>query len=487
MVRILGAVRVQSFRIERYFFSAVRGLFAGLLVAVAVFVGGSSQAFASGRVNQTTSFFPLRITQLPRLSRLSPIADQASTGYALLSSAKVGVSLQTIKMNPWMGDAKVSKLVSPVCGPAAEFNTLGCWDLVSGETLADIPVPGQLTSVPQFHEGSWYVGTSRGFFIRIEANGGFLTPIFGIDSQLFHGPDARSVMKMLATSSAAYNERGDSALQNFKARFRGTWQWFATANAEFIGTPQFGFGQVFVLTANQSLNAYDLLTGKLNWSVRIAPDVQLRLATTSLTLHEKGILVGTSDGYLLLIDPKNGQLQWRQPISLSATDRFPAVAASALTLSDGIVVANSESATQKLNWETRAAEWTYSIGTVVQPKFDEGALFIAGTDGAIHKVDARTGQMRWRKPLPITGPLVALTLFKKQDVVLAATANGSLFAMRMSNGDSEGTGEPSNFGPIVGDFFQGRPDLDEVCLSYRTPGFACWNWTSSNKMSPNGK
>lgn len=479
-------MRVQlSIQFFRRFLQSGIAVWASALFSLSCFF--STMAFASGAVSQTTALFPLRQSQLPKIARLSPIAEQASTGFALLSPSKVGISLQTVRQNPWFFDSKVTKMVAPVCGPAADLNTLGCWDLATGELLADIPVPGQLTTVPQFHDGSWYVGTSRGFFIRIEGNGSFLTPSFGIDSQLFHGPDARAVMKSLASTTTSMVERSDSALQNFKARFRGSWQWYATANAEFVGTPQFGFGHVFVLTANQSLNAYDLITGKMSWSVRIAPEAQLRLATTSLVLHEKGILVGTSDGYVLLIDPKNGQLQWRQPISLAAGDRFQAVAANPLALSDGVVASNAESATQKMLWDSRAVEWTYPVGSVTQPEFDEGAIFIAGSDGAVHKLDARSGQLRWRQSLPTTSPFVALTLLKKQDVLVAATANGSLFALRMSNGDNEGAGQASNFGPIVGDFFSGRLDLNEVCLSYRTPGFACWTWTVSGKMDRDAK
>lgn len=485
MVGILGAMRVSKPIIRRGTSSFIGYL--ASMISISCALTAVMPALAGGLIIQSTAVFPVKPTQLPRLARLSPLAERASVGFALLPPAKGGAALQAVRHRAWSGDSEISQTIQPVCGQAADFNTLGCWDLVSGEVLADIPIPGQLTTVPQYHDGSWYVGTSRGFFIRLEANGSFLTPSFGIDSQLFHGPDARSVMKSLANAAASSSERNDPLLQNFRARFRGSWQWFATANAEFVGIPQFGFGQVYVLTANQSLNAYDLLTGKMNWSVRVAPDAQLRLATTSMVLHEKGILLGTSDGYLLLVDPKNGQLQWRQPISLSPSDRFSTVAGSALALGDGVVVSNAESSTQKLNWETRAVEWTYAAGSVVQPKFDEGAVFVAGSDGAIHKLDARTGQLRWRQLLPTTSPLLALTLLKKQDVLLAASSDGSLFALRMSNGDREGTGAPSSYGPVVGDFFNGRGELAEVCLSYRTPGFACWSWSPSLKMSRNEK
>ncbi len=444
-------------------------------------------AHADGKITQNTSVFPVRPSALPRLARLSPLAERATAGVALLPVAKGGAALQAIRHRVWSTDVEVSKTVLPVCGQAAEFNTLGCWDLASGEVLADIPVPGQLTTVPQYHDGSWYVGTSRGFFIRLEANGPFLTPSFGIDSQLFQGPDARAVMKSLAASSMLPREKLDPLLQNFKGGFRASWQWYATANAEFVGTPQFGFGQVFVLTANQSLNAYDLLSGKLNWSVRIAPEAQLRLSTTSLLLHEKGVLVGTSDGYLLLIEPKNGQLLWRQPVTPNPSDRFPSVVALALPMADGVVVANAESATQKMNWNSRAVDWNYGVGSVVQPKFDEGAIYIAGSDGAVHKLDAATGQLRWRQPLPVSTPLAAITLLKKQDRLLVASSDGALFALRTSDGGRAGSGAPSNYGPIVGDFFNGRVELNEVCLSYQTTGFACWNWSETTRTGQNAQ
>ncbi|NBO37060.1 hypothetical protein EBU99_00580 [bacterium] len=458
------------------------------LATFAIVLATVPAAAYSGQIQQTTATFPVSKNQLPRQARLSPLAEQAPAGFALLPAVKGGAALQTIRHRIWSNDTEAASVVLPVCGQAADLSTLGCYNLVSGESLADIPIPGQVTTVPQFHDGSWYVGTSRGFFVRIDANGPFLTPSFGIDSQLLHGPDARVVMKSLASSaSLGPIDRPDTSIQSMRFRFRGAWQWYATANAEFIGTPQFGFGQVFVLTANQSLNAYDLITGKLNWGVRLAPDAQLRLASTSLVLHEKGVIAGTSDGYLMVLDPKNGQPQIRLPLASASSDRFPAIAAPALAMADGVVVSNAESLTQKINWESKAVEWSFGVGSVAQPKYDEGAVFIAGSDGAIHKVDSRTGQLRWSRSLPTNNPLIALTLLKKQDMAIAASSNGSLFAVRLSSGEWEGSSDTSSFGAVVGDFFAGRTDLNEVCLSYRTPGFACWTWLPTSRFSYNAK
>lgn len=431
----------------------------------------------SGRLVETTSVFPIKQSELPRYKRLSPLSEQASAGFSLLAASKAGASLQKIRRQPGGYSNDLSESVLPICGQAAEFNTFGCWNLASGELIADIPLPGQVTTVPQYFDGSWFVGTSRGFFIRLEANGPYLTPSFGIDSQLFHGPDARPTMKALARRAASTSAEE----QGFAARFQGSWQWYATANAEFIGTPQFGSNQVFVMTANQSLNSYDLGNGKLNWSVRIAPEAQLRLSTTSLLLSEKGLLVGTSDGYLLLVDSNSGQIKWRHSLATSSGDRFATVAASPLLIGNSVIVSNAESVTQRVNLDSRAVEWSLPVGSVVQAKYDEGFVFVAGSDGAVHKIDVRTGERAWRSRKLSAEILTALHLQKLDNVALVSDSLGQVSVLQMTGSESArvvGLGSPSSFGPTVGDFFVGRSDQREVCLSYRTPGMKCWSWHS---------
>lgn len=431
---------------------------------------------STGVIRQTTALFPPSRAQLPRFARPSPLAEQASAGFSLLSPLDGEDSLQPPRRRFSGMDSQQDKNIDaiyPTCGPAPDANSLACYNLATGEQLADVPLPGQLTTTPQRHGKDWYVGTSRGFFIRYDSNGVWRTPSFGLHSQLFFGPDSRFFMKQLASGAS-----GAVSSSSPRTDVRLGWIWHASANAEFIGTPQFGGGRVYVQTANQSLNAYELDSGKLAWGVRLAPDAQLRLLSTSLVLHERGLLVGTSDGTLVLLDPKNGQALWKQTINGGVVDRFQAIAAPVLALSEGIIVSNAESVTQRINWETRSSDWSYGAGSVVQPKYDEGVVYIAGSDGKLHKLDVRTGQPRWAAPLPSTSPLVAMTLIKKDNIVMAATANGSIFAVRMSDGKIVGRSNSSSYGPIVGDFFTGRADQSEVCLSYRTPGYACWTWTA---------
>lgn len=449
-------------------------------------LGSFSQLLHAGLIQETTAFFPISPSKLPRIERNSTLADQASAGFAALPAEKGGAVQAFVRRFKKAG-SEFDAPVLPVCGQAPDANSMGCYNLGTGELLADIPTPGQLTTTPQFFESSWYVGTSRGFFIRYDSNGVLNTPNFGIASLFFHGPDSKLVMKALASSASGPASGADSSQQSLKTGFRGAWNWYATANAEFIGTPQFGGGSVFVLTANQSLNSYDIQSGRLNWGVRLAPEVQLRLTSSSLLLHERGLIVGSSDGNLMLLDPKNGQTLWRHTVSGGTTDRFSAISAPALALSDGIIVSNAESSTQRLNWETRSVEWSYPVGSVVQPKYDEGSVFVAGADGSLHKLDLRSGRLLWRTQLPATSPLIAMTLLKKKETVLVATANGQLFAVGMTLGSLDGTGPASTFGSVTGDFFAGRSDQNEVCLSYRTPGYACWTWNPEARTFPDEK
>jgi outer membrane protein assembly factor BamB len=481
---VLGALSVGHVFIEFDLFPKRCVTFA---LSVLLSVGGAFPVLAAsgaGKLAESASIVPVKQSALPRLRRMSPLAEQASTGFSVLAASKGGASLQKIRKQPSGSLEDFSENIVPVCGQAAEFNTFGCWNLSGGEVLADIPIPGQLTTLPQYYDGSWFVGTSRGFFIRLEANGPYLTPSFGIDSALFHGPDARSTMKALSRRNVSITGTED---QSFVARFQGSWQWFATANAEFVGAPQFGNKQVYILTANQSLNSYDLESGKLNWSVRIAPEAQLRLATDSLLLTEKGLLVGTSDGQLILVDANSGQVKWRHSTATGSADRFAAIAAPPLLVGNSVIISNAESVTQRLNLDSKVIEWSFPVGSVAQSRYDEGFVFIAGSDGSVHKLDVRTGERAWRTGKLSNNVLVSVYLQKMNNVAFVSDSVGHISVLQMSGsraGRLVGETNPSSFGPVVGEFFAGRSELNEICLSYKTPGLNCWSWMpDSSKQS----
>jgi outer membrane protein assembly factor BamB len=93
-----------------------------------------------------------------------------------------------------------------------------------------------------------------------------------------------------------------------------------------------------------------------------------------------------------------------------------------MPLKDGQLVA--------VNLDRGTIRWRRDVVTPFTPPTGEGLVFIA-TDAAIEALEARTGEVRWRAPLPGGA---ALALQYDTGWLLASTPGGDLAAMRASDG-----------------------------------------------------
>ncbi|WNG17454.1 PQQ-binding-like beta-propeller repeat protein [Cystobacter fuscus] len=78
--------------------------------------------------------------------------------------------------------------------------------------------------------------------------------------------------------------------------------------------------------------------------------------------------------------------------------------------------------------------WSYRVGTLFYAgaTVDDGTVYVPGTDGGLHALDARTGQLKWRyaaEEALATAPVIA------GDLVLVASQSDTLFAVKRATGE----------------------------------------------------
>lgn len=392
-----------------------------------------------------------------------------------------------INLNP----TKIEFLPRPICGGSPEQNTMNCFDLnKSGQYLASYPVPGSLSTTPVFADNSWLIGTAKGFLLRVEANKeNKYLPTLGNTNTALWGTYARKYMASFRPKPI-YLEQAKQAtpVPNTETNKEVTAlspgiKWIFPASSEFVGTPVIHNGFVYIFSANQYLQALDWNTGKLAWALRLAPDVNLRLASNAFVVTSSEVIVGTDLGTLLILNPKNGNIVWswqipgatpsqREQTQLpSGPDRFTSIVAPPLLNDRNLIVSNAESMTQNISLDTKSALWSYPIGSVAQPKKYKESIIIGSSTGNIISLNDQSGNLLWStKITDDLSPIMSLFI-TKSEVILAVTSRGQIFMLNPVNGKILAQNLP--IGEVNGDFFAGYDKVD-ACISFSQNGFRCF-------------
>jgi|GEM_PF-651605 len=457
--------------------------------ASSAFVFALTSAFSCTFASPTFAQQGARITEVfgvsPRQTTVRPFQKQFTRpqrswtsfggaldarGFSTTVLGRFGVSQIPLRGTLLAGNVNVT--VVPVCGPSPHMNTLACHNLATGEALEEFPIPGSVSTQPLFFDGSWFFGTTKGFFIRTDGTSLRSTPLLGGENTGLWGAGARRMMRGLRPRTALDGpETPSDATSVFRNGPHSGWRWYATSSFEYVGTPLVFGSQVFVLTANQYLLSLDVQTGKTVWSVRLAPESSLRVSASPLSATAKEILVGTDDGQLMGLNPKDGAVLWRYVIPARGDERFKAITAAPLVTGRSVVFSNVESLTTRLSLDGRTVEWSYPMGTVAQVRSDDASLYVAGTDGSVAALDARTGVLRWKVVVSADTPLASLQLLRKKEMLLVANKKGALFALDLRSGRQLAQTFP--VGEPVGEFISGYAESD-ACLTYSNEGLRCY-------------
>ena len=143
--------------------------------------------------------------------------------------------------------------------------------------------------------------------------------------------------------------------------------------------------QVVVGGDMDAVTALDPADGTEQWATPIGPDL------TRPTLDEDTAYVGAMDGTLYALDLERGHERWTfdEPGGLLSFDdayssRAPLVVADervyAPSTDENLYVLDRSDGT--LRWQFRAGESLYQ-----PPAIDDGAVFLAGTDGTVYAID----------------------------------------------------------------------------------------------------
>lgn len=365
-----------------------------------------------------------------------------------------------------------------ICGPSSSSfgrGGLACFSRSSGESLDQLPIPGELSAAPLFHNGSWVLATTKGFLFRASGLSERGTPVLGGDNSAFWGARSRDRMAMLRNlyrNVSSGDQSASMAASGAELQYvQSGWSWFHWSSAPFVSPLVVQGARVLAMTANQFVYSIDFESGKIVWAQRVGATEDLQIQSRALAVTSGFVVAGTAEGQVAFLSPESGKMEFQVEIPRKPSERFTGVVAQPLVAGQRILVSNGSSSTAMINERSRKIEWQLEVGSVASPKRWGEAAFVGAVDGRILKVELASGAVVAERLLRRGEPVASIAVVLGGNHVLVAMRDGEVLVLRAS--DLVPVQSFASQGGIMGEWL-GGDEQSGACVSTREGWIRCF-------------
>lgn len=190
-------------------------------------------------------------------------------------------------------------------------------------------------------------------------------------------------------------------------------RWRQSLPTQVFTAPLVAGGRVFVLSADRSIAAYDLATGRKLWSQQRAGD--------PLVLRQAGVLLAVGDtlvvgfsGRLVGLNPDNGSVRWEAPVASSRgtndVERLVELVGRTSRMGDSVCARAFQAAVGCVNTARGTVSWSQPASGAEGVHGDGEALFGTESNGTVIAWRRSDGTRLWTvdrlKHRKLTAPLL---------------------------------------------------------------------------------
>lgn len=173
-------------------------------------------------------------------------------------------------------------------------------------------------------------------------------------------------------------------------------------SGDALSKPLITGNHVIIKTIDGNLYAFDLKTGKKQWSSEHgAPNLILK-ASASPVLLDKLILVGFSDGKLDAVDAQTGHQVWQKSIAFASgfsdVERLVDIDADPIVKRNYVYLASYQGYVGALSLDTGEFIWRKPASVYKNLAMDNDTLYLTDSDDVIWAYDNQNGQVKWKQP-----------------------------------------------------------------------------------------
>lgn len=171
--------------------------------------------------------------------------------------------------------------------------------------------------------------------------------------------------------------------------------WSVDLRAETLAPPSVENGIVYAQSGADVVFALDAETGKQLWRYnrQVTTSLSIR-ATTKPVIAGELLLVGFSDGYLVALKKRDGNIVWERKLGRST--RFHDVDSTPVVDGKNVFVASFDAALYSLNLNTGEINWSVNEGAYVPVTLGDGGLsgrlYYSTANGKILILDKESGK-----------------------------------------------------------------------------------------------
>ncbi len=212
-----------------------------------------------------------------------------------------------------------------------------------------------------------------------------------------------------------------------------TWEHFG--GAPIATAPTLQDGVVYIADVDDTVVALNAETGEVLWRYSRPVDPT---RTSDLTLFGAPrptvagdlILAGFSDGNLVALRQKDGQVTWERRIG---EGRYPDLIGTPLVVENTAYIGGFSEPLVALDMETQNIRWRLEeVGSATIPTPHEGLLYHGGTDGRLRAISQREGEVIWTWDSHTTGALTRPQVTEAG--LLVGSSDGTLYLVDADKG-----------------------------------------------------
>ncbi len=211
----------------------------------------------------------------------------------------------------------------------------------------------------------------------------------------------------------------------------GHQRWTFPIHFEGLGEPLVDSGIVYFIAGNNVAYALEAESGKQLWlyNRRDASSLSIRGGSRP-AVDAKSVYIGFSDGYLVALERKRGQVQWEAKIN--SNKRFRDVDSGPVLEKDFMYVTSYDGGLYCINTQTGKILWENHDGGFSSPLIYKDYLIYTTSGGKVMAVKKANGEPVWTRVL---NGQIATKPALLNDLIIFGEYDGALRGLRVSDGE----------------------------------------------------
>lgn len=245
---------------------------------------------------------------------------------------------------------------------------------------------------PVVHGHLIYTATSNGMVQATNKNTGDVVWSKQLKTNIVSGPSIGEGYVAVGTSRSTVvllNQENGRKIKQLKV------------SSDALSKPLITANNVIIKTIDGNLYAFDLKTGKKQWSSEHgAPNLILK-ASASPVLMGKLVLVGFSDGKLDAVDAQTGHQVWQKSIAFASgfsdVERLVDIDADPIVQGNLVYLASYQGYVGALSLASGEFIWRKPASVYQNLTIDNDTLYMTDSDDVIWAYDNQNGHVKWKQ------------------------------------------------------------------------------------------